>query len=272
MTQIRVGELRAAVESGTSTVEECALLIARDAHPRLVLEPYLDKLDRLADAVVAKIARHSTAEEVRAALASTLYGEAGLRGNREAYHDPRNSYLNEVLDRGLGIPISLAVVVLAVARRSGIVAEGIGFPGHFLVRIGGPDGILVDPYESLAPLEEADLDRLAKRFVGARARVTTAHLEAQSMRAILVRMLSNLRAIHEHRKDHRGALVVCDRLVELGVGAPALRDRGLHALALGAGRVAETDLTAYLSAAPSAPDRKEVEAALARATAITSLN
>ncbi len=272
MTGVRTGELRAAVESPTSTIEECAMLIARDAYPRLFVEPYLDKLDRLADAVVEKLARGSTGEQVRAALASTLYEDAGLRGNRDAYHDPRNSYLNDVLDRGLGIPISLAVVVLAVARRAGVVAEGVGFPGHFLVRLGGPAGLLVDPYDALAPLGEADLDRLAKRFVGARARVTTAHLEAQSTRAMLVRMLGNLRAIHEHRRDHRSALVVCDRLVELDVGAPAVRDRGLHALALGAGRVAEADLTAYLSAAPSAPDRKEVEAALARASTMTSLN
>jgi regulator of sirC expression with transglutaminase-like and TPR domain len=248
------------------------LLIARDAYPTLRFEPYLAMLDRLSDVVVSRIAKSSTAEEVRAALAKTLFEDAGLQGNRAQYHDARNSYLNDVLDRKLGIPISLAVIVLAVARRSGIVAEGIGFPGHFLVRLGGADGLLVDPFEDLAVLDADDLDRLAKRFVGARARVAPGHLEPQAPRAILIRMLNNLRAIHEHNKDHRRALVVCDRLVELDVGAPAVRDRGLHALALGAGTAATSDLTAYLDAAPAAPDRKEIEAALARAGGMRSLN
>ena len=226
----------------------------------------------MAETTVARLDRASTAREALAALRSTLYADGKLTGNREAFHDPRNSYLNDVLDRGLGIPISLAVVVLAVARRTGIVAEGIGFPGHFLVRIGGPNGHFADPFDDLAELGPGDLDRLAQRYVGARAKVSLAHLETQSMKEILVRMLKNLRTIHDHRKDHRSALVVCDRLVELDVGAPAVRDRGLHALALGAGRVAESDLAHYLSLAPSAPDRKEVEAALRRASTLTALH
>ncbi|HTJ82148.1 MAG TPA: transglutaminase-like domain-containing protein [Polyangiaceae bacterium] len=269
---VRIGDLRAALESETSSLEDCALVIARDAYPTLRAETYLERLDALADRVVERLGRDSTASEATDALRATLYAEAGLSGNREAFHDPRNSYLNDVLDRGLGIPISLAVVILAVSRRAGVLAEGIGFPGHFLVRIGGPGGHFADPFEDLTVLGAGDLERLAQRYVGARAKVSLSHLEPQSNKAILVRMLNNLRSIHEHRKDHRSALVVCDRLVELDVGAPAVRDRGLHALALGAGRVAEADLARYLSLAPTAPDRKEVEAALARASTLTALN
>ncbi len=255
-----------------ATVEEGALLIARDAYPGLDSERWLRELDRLADHVTTLLHRGSTLAEQILALRQVLYVEGGFRGNEQDYYDPRNSYLNEVLERRVGIPISLSLVMLAVCRRAGIVAEGIGFPGHFLVRVGGPSGALLDPFHGAATLAHADLEKLVKRFLGAGGRISASHLEPLDMRAILIRLLTNLRSIHEQRRDHRSALVVCDRLVELDAGAPAQRDRGLHALALGAGAAAAADLDAYLKAAPNAPDRAEVERALSRASLGTSWN
>ncbi|MFO0550795.1 MAG: transglutaminase-like domain-containing protein [Polyangiaceae bacterium] len=292
MSRPRPGALREILDTPHGALEEAAFVLANDAYPSLALERYRRRLDDLG-VEVATLTRfaarpgsaHETAHHIDI-LREVLYAQAGLRGNADDYHDPRNSYLNDVLDRGLGIPISLAVVVLAVARRAGIAAEGVGFPGHFLVRLGArrttrefvtdppgsAAGVLLDPFSELRTLNHADLTTLVRRSLGPTARISPSHLTSCDHRAIVVRMLTNLRAIHEQRMDHRGALVVCDRLVELGAGAPALRDRGMHALALGAGAVAQSDLAAYLAAAPNAPDRGEVERALASAGRRTTWN
>lgn len=286
----RVGELAALCESSTGTVEEGALILARDAQPSLQIAPYLSRLDALAERVAARLARATKirdqlgtqpepAQRREAEISSQivalrleLFEREGLRGNDADYYDPRNSYLNQVLDRKLGIPITLAVVVLAVCRRVGLVAEGIGFPGHFLVRLGGPSGVLLDPFRTLRLLGPEDLDETVKQRLGPTAQVRASHLETADMRAILVRMLSNLRLIHEKRGDKRGALLVLDRLVELDAGAPALRDRGLLALELGASAVAVHDLEAYLARAGNPADRADVQRALQRARARSSWN
>ncbi len=260
------------LESNRATADEGALLIARDAYPALRLETYRARLDTLADRVVARLQRDSSLSDQLAALRTELYESAGLRGNTTDYYDARNSYINDVLDRGLGIPISLAVVILGVARRSGIVVEGIAFPGHFLVRLGGPGGPFADPFAQLRTLNQAGLDELAKRAVGegsAAMEVRPSHLEPVSNRVILLRMLTNLHAIHARQKDHARALQVCDRLVELDAGPSALRDRGLHALALGAVGVAKEDLNAYLATAPNPPDRARIETLLKKPTVAT---
>jgi len=270
--KLSVGDLRLLVESPQGTVEEGALTVAADANPTLDLVRYRARLDALAEQLAAKLDRSSTLPEQVIALREVLYRGAGLRGNREDYYDPRNSYLPDVLDRGLGIPISLAIVILAVCRRAGVVAEAIGFPGHFLARLGGPNGLFIDPFDDAQVLGPSELTELAQRVLGDSAQVRPGHLEPVAMRGILVRLLSNLRAIHEQRRDHRSALVVCDRLVELDAGPPARRDRGLHALALGARAAAESDLKFYLAAAPSAPDRAEIERALVKASVAASWN
>ncbi len=267
-----IGKLRLHLDSPLASVDEAAFILAEDAHPNIELGRYRAQLDGYADQVAGKLGRGSALRDQVAALAEVLYAHAGLRGNREDYYDPRNSYLTDVLDRKLGIPISLAVVILAVARRAGIVAEAIGFPGHVIARVGGPAGVLVDPFEEGRVLKKQDLLEILRRVLGDSAELRPSHLQPIDARAVVVRMLSNLRTIHEQRKDHASALVVCDRLVELDAGPPARRDRGLHALALGARAAAASDLAAYLQAAPQAPDRVEVERALERASANASWN
>lgn len=268
----RVGELSLLCESPLGTVEEGALIIARDAQPSLLIPKYLARLDELADRVAKRLDRSSTLKEQIVALRLELFEREGLRGNDKDYYDPRNSYVNEVLDRRLGIPISLAVVVLAVCRRVGIVAEGVGFPGHFLVRLGGPAGTFADPFQSLRLLASEDLDDFVKQRLGPTAQVRASHLETTDLRSLLVRMLSNLRAIHDKRGDKRSALSVCDRLVELNAGLPAIRDRGLYALDLGSHAAAVHDLETYLAKVENPVDKDEVTKALARAKAKTSWN
>lgn len=266
------GELARLADSAHATVEDGALLIARDAYPALDIARCRAELDALAAPVSSGLASGALLSVQLRQLALELFERGGFRGNGDDYYDPRNSYLNDVLERRAGIPISLSVLVLAVCRRAGIVAEGVGFPGHFLVRVGGPSGVLIDPFNGGKPLDDDGLSALLRRSAGQDARLSASHVQPVGMRAIWIRMLANLRAIHEQRSDHRSALVVCDRLVELDAGPPARRDRGLHALALGAGAAAASDLDSYLKAAPNAPDRAEVERALSRASLGTSWN
>jgi regulator of sirC expression with transglutaminase-like and TPR domain len=250
-----------AVREERVSPEAAALLIARDARPELSVEAELARIDALAEPL-GKLDPELPAKEQARELASHLFERLGFRGNEEDYYDPRNSYLDEVLTRRAGIPISLAVLLAAVGRRAGLEVDGIGFPGHFLARVGGEGGVFVDPFFGGRVLGEPDLARLAHRMLGGADRLVAAHLAPVGLRALVVRMLLNLKNAHERRGDHARALVCCDRLVDLA-GTPALRrDRGLHALALGANAQAVEDLGAYLAAEPGARDAEEVRALL----------
>ena len=157
---------------------------------------------------------------------------------------------------------------MAVGRRAGIDIEGIGFPGHFLVRIGGADGVLLDPFFGGRVLNQESLHRLAARFLRNPSELKPEHLTPVTTRSIGVRMLVNLKHAHERRQDHARALVVCDRLVDLTQTAAFRRDRGLHALALGSREASIADLQAYLKDHGSAADAGAVRKALQRAQAL----
>lgn len=257
-------DLVTAVREERVSPEAAALLIARDAYPDLDVEAELARIDELA-APLGELDPNAPPAEQARALSAHLFERCGFHGNTEDYYDPRNSYLNEVLRRRTGIPITLAVLLAAVGRRAGIQVAGIGFPGHFLARVGGEDGVLVDPFFEGRTLEQADLERLAARMLGSAARLDAArHLRPVGLRALVVRMLLNLKHAHERRRDHARALVVCDRLVDLTDAAAFRRDRGVHALALGARQQAEDDLRAYLEAEDGAEDAVRVRQILAR--------
>jgi regulator of sirC expression with transglutaminase-like and TPR domain len=269
---IGTSELAHLVADPSATVEEGALIIARDAYPALDVAKYLCALDELA----APLARRRPSLEgpfaEARAIGDYLFLDLGFRGNQQAYYDERNSYLNDVIDARKGIPLTLAFVVLAVCRRSGIRAEGIGFPGHFLVRLGGANGCYVDPFLGARILTELDLGILLKRALGPDAELRAEHLAVADKRAMLIRSLNNLRAIFQKRGDHARGMLVCDRLVDLDAGPSAMRDRGIFALAEGAFEAARADLGAYLAAMPEAGDRAAIERAIARAGKRTNLN
>jgi len=243
-------------------VERAALIVALDVDPGLNVEHYLECFDRLAEPLAARIARAKTLHARASILGTYMYDELGFRGDEENYYDPRNCYLHEVFDRRRGIPVTLAVVLIALGRRAGLELEGVGFPGHFVVRLGGPDGLVLDPFFRARLLTSDALERIVRRTLGDAAPMLPEHLGGVTTHAIVARILTNLKAIYESQHEHSRALLVCDRLVDLTGQPEARRDRGLHALALGARAVGRDDLEAYLAARPDAADHERIRATL----------
>ena len=236
-----------------------ALLIAREEYPDLQIERYVERLDALAGELGRRVSE-SGIERVASGLSQLLFTEEGFRGNSNDYYDPKNSFLNEVLDRRTGIPISLSAVYIEVARRAGIPAYGVGLPGHFLVRLEDPEaGLLVDPFHGGAIVSEADCQERLDRIYEGRVRLEPSMLEPCGRRAMLARMLRNLKAIYVKNEEHERAL----RVVELVLltdaqAAEELRDRGLLFAALECYAHAARDLTAYLGRRPAVSEAPEI--------------
>jgi regulator of sirC expression with transglutaminase-like and TPR domain len=203
---------------GEIELDRAALEVGAWDYPDAVADVvrYRGVLDDLARAV--EVSRRGAGEHERPgarALGRALFDELGFRGNTADYYDPRNSFLREVLDRRTGIPITLAVVTMEVGRRVGVRATGVGFPGHFLVRVhedAADDGQVIDPFNGGAALSEADLAELLRRVVGPEARFEPALLEPTSKRQILTRMLLNLAGIYGKAGDLFRSLEVLERL------------------------------------------------------------
>jgi regulator of sirC expression with transglutaminase-like and TPR domain len=251
-----------AVEACPTIIEDMALAVASDEYPGLQVARYHRMLDELIEPIVGLVEQTPDDDAKLALLTEHIYGREGFRGNADDYYDPRNSYFNQVLERRQGIPISLAILLMALGRRLHLHIEGIGFPGHFLVRAGGVDGMFVDPFNEGRILERADLEQLAERFLP-EVGIAGAQLEPVDARTMAVRMLFNLQQIYEKRGDHARALVCCDRLVDLTDEPFHRRDRGMHAFALGAYGAAQPDFEAYLERCEGAGDAARVRELLA---------
>ena len=257
------------VES-SAPIEDVALAIATDEYPGLDVDHYRDVLDAWAEQAQVAVDAADRLPRKLVALARLVYRDLGFVGNQEDYYDPRNSFLNDVIERRKGIPISMAVVLMALGRRLGLQVEGVGFPGHFLVRAGGEAGIYLDPFNSGQVLDRADLLELARTVTGS-ASIARGQLLPVDHRVIAVRMLFNLQQIYERRGDHPKALVASDRLCDLTDAPFHVRDRGRHALALGANAAARDDFERYLDLAPGAEDAEKVQEWLKRASATTDV-
>jgi regulator of sirC expression with transglutaminase-like and TPR domain len=248
---------------------EACLLVAQDEYPGLDVGACIDRIEAIAATVRGRLAADATPEQKVAAVNRHLFAELGFRGNAEAYYDPRNSYLNQVLERRVGIPISLSVVYLEVARRVGFAAQGIAFPGHFLVKVRLSRGTLVlDPFGGGTPQSEADLrERLEQalpRRRGAAREELDAYLDPATAREIVARVLRNLKSIYLQRGALESALAVMQRmLLVVPESAEELRDRGLLYARLECFRPAAADLQSYLRRCPDAPDAAEIHAQLA---------
>ena len=259
MTSRTLGELLAnAADRPGPDLAAPAFLIARVEYPRLDPEPYLDRLEAMGDTASVRIAAdpgHDAPIEARVdALNRYLFLELKFAGNREQYDDPRNSCLNEVIDRRTGIPIALCLVYIEVARRAGMRAEGINFPGHFLVRVlqdlhtdDPDDGIIVDPFHGGAILNEEDCRGLLQRHLGEEAAWEPALLARATRRQILVRMLLNLKRLYVRWRSFPQARQVTDLLLALTPNSlNELRDRGLLAYHMNDFPAALRDLEDYL--------------------------
>jgi regulator of sirC expression with transglutaminase-like and TPR domain len=247
---------------------EAALAIAQQEYPELDPRRYLDMLGAMA-LEVSRVLKPVTAVEERiAALNAYLFGAGGFRGTGREYYDPRNSFLNEVLERRTGIPITLSVVYMEVGWRLGIPLRGVPFPGHFLVKCEVADGLAVlDPFDGGRAVE---LEELMRRLTLVYSRAVTsdeavAQLAATATRKdILVRMLHNLKAIYINRPDDNAALAVVERILALRPDDPVeVRDRGMIYESLECFRAAQADLERYLRLAPQAADADMVRRHLA---------
>jgi regulator of sirC expression with transglutaminase-like and TPR domain len=248
------------------------LMIAQDAYPGLDVERYLGDLERMAIRLRARLPRAGGAEESVVALNQFLYGDLGYWGNTEDYYDPRNSYLNEVLERRTGIPITLGIVYMELGRRVGLPLEGVSFPGHFLLRLKLRGGTLVlDPFAGGAPQAEDELRRRLGRVIPDRARggeplaelPLDPFLEPASKRQILARVLRNLKGIYREADKPERMLEVLNRMLVVSPEAHGeLRDRGYLYQRLECWRPAMKDLSDYLEREPDAPDLDDVRASL----------
>ena len=249
----------AASDDATLPLLGTALLIARDEYPQLDADHY----DATLQAHVAHLRDQVDAVEPwpqkMAVINRHLFEEVGYAGDSEHYYDPRNSYLNEVVERRLGNPISLALVQIEVARRLGIPLDGVSFPGHFLVRLPVDDGVLVmDPFNRGRPLDEDELRQRARPHLNGEMpddRALFQILNPATHRAILMRVLRNLHGVYAERDDWERAARSADRILRLLPDNPdALRDRGLAYMKMGYRQGARTDLARYLQLNPEAQD------------------
>lgn len=236
-----------------------ALLIARDEYPALEAARYDVLLQRHAEHLRPEIDATDAWPLKMQAINRHLFDELGYAGDHDEYYDPRNSYLNEVFERRLGNPISLALVQMEVARRLGVPLDGVSFPGHFLVRLPVDDGLLVmDPFNGGRPLDVDELRERAKPHMGGDVPDDDAlhHiLSPASHRGMLVRMLRNLHGVYTERGDWERAVRSADRVLKLSPNhAEALRDRGLGYLEIGYLHGARQDLSRYLQLNPKAED------------------
>jgi regulator of sirC expression with transglutaminase-like and TPR domain len=252
-----------------------AALVARDAYATLDVDRMVGRFDDLAAPLASRSLGSLSPEDQADTISEHLYARLGFRGNEQDYYDPRNSLLPDVLERRLGIPISLAVVYCEVARRVGVRACGVSFPGHFLVRVdrNPPDEpVAVDPFFGGRRLDRAALQKLLERAHPGQTLVPAQHLAPASPRTILVRMLINLKWIYATRGDLARSLLALDRIITLTPDSvPALRERGFLAARLGAVEAARADLSRLLELVPAAPDADAIRQRLAELRAKASV-
>jgi regulator of sirC expression with transglutaminase-like and TPR domain len=251
--------LRAAIQGQPdSRLDLAALDIASIETPDLNPEPYLALLDRLASEIAGRMPSPASGQEFVRVVNDYLFGDLGFRGNEIDYNDPRNSCLNHVLDRHSGIPITLSVIYIEVARRLGRPVTGIGLPGHFIVQYDdGEFSTYIDGFHSGRLLSVEDCLQIASERTGTEADATA--LAPVGTRYIVVRMLNNLRASYFRSKQFDKMVTVADLLIEaFPENAEYYKARGVARLRLRQYRAAHEDLELYLKYSPEAPDRAQI--------------
>ncbi len=250
---------------GDIDLAEAALWIAAEADPALDVRSCLAQIDRLAEKARARVAAEASDGQRVAILNRILFEEERFQGNREDYYDPRNSFLNWVLERRTGIPITLCLLYVEVARRVGLRADGVSFPGHFLAKVRDRDAdrdIVVDAFEGRV-LDPADCEQRLQAAFGPDARLEARSLAAAGPREILIRILGNLKISYLGRDEYEAALACCDRVLLLAPDtALELRDRGLLYQRLECFAAALTDLERFLELAPGQESGAAIRALL----------
>jgi regulator of sirC expression with transglutaminase-like and TPR domain len=243
-----------------------ALAIARLEYPDLDPSAYMDRLAGLAAGLKSRIGSVETPEDRINELNRLLFDEEGFRGNRDHYYDPRNSFLNEVLDRKLGIPVTLSIVYIEVGRRADLPLYGIGFPGHFFTGLLTDSGnIFIDPFQKGKLLSEDDCRDMFRSLTGGRRPFDGSYLAPAWPKEILVRLLRNLKAVYLQRSQELKALRIIEWILILAPdSARELRERGLMYDALGDVHGAINDLKRYLELSPDAEDAENLTEVIER--------
>jgi regulator of sirC expression with transglutaminase-like and TPR domain len=259
-----------------------ALLVAQEEYPQIPVELYLARLDQMAEEAKDRLADETAPMVVLEELLDMLFERRRFTGNKQAYYDPRNSFLNDVLDRGTGIPLTLGMILLEVGWRLGLPLEGVSFPSHFLVRYRGDAlNLLIDPFDGGKVRFEDQAQELLDQLYGGVIRVQDSFLKTATKREMLVRLLTNLKGVYVNVSDHPRALAVVERLLILHPTPPRhpralaaverllilqptsrgdLRARGLLLTRLGRRTEAAEQLRAYLDLAPGAGDAEKIRA------------
>lgn len=243
---------------------EAALLIACEEYPQLDLEPYLRWLDGVAQKINGRLDSGSTARDRAGRINETLFEDLGFKGNSDNYYDPRNSFLNDVIDRRLGIPITLSTVYLEIARRINLPLSGVGMPGHFIVKYAGADDeFFLDPYNGGEVLTRSDCFARLREAFGDSREFSDQLLARSTHKQILFRMLNNLKAIYLKASTFERAVNVVDMLLMVQPDeTDQYRDRGLLRVQLRQFELATRDFETYLKAAPDAEDKDAIESQL----------
>lgn len=242
-----------------------ALTIAKLEYPDLDTLHYVEQLNDLASRLQSRIEKVTTPQEQVEEMNRFLFQEEGFQGNRSEYYDPRNSFLNQVLERKLGIPITLSIVYIEVARRAGLPAYGIGFPGHFLTGFLTDKGrILIDPFDNGQILNEDDCRRMLQAHPG-RSPFKQSLLDPAWPKQILVRLLRNLKGIYWRLSQDVMALRTIEWILILDPNSAAeVKERGFIRDAMGDVPGALKDLQRYLELMPDAGDEEELSITIDR--------
>lgn len=239
---------------------EASLVIALEEYPALQIDQYLQRIDVWSDAIRERIEGSRDVEKVVAEINRFLFEQEGFHEETDDYYDPRFAFLNEVIDRHAGTPITLSIVYIEISRRLGFPMTGVSLPGHFLVKLAGTWGeILIDPAEDGRILSTGECQKLLDQIYGGGIKLREHHLRSVSKREILGRLLAHLKSVYMSRHDLAGAVSAIDRILVLDERDPfELRDRGILAMQIHAYREAIDFLTRYLEIAPYAEDRQMV--------------
>jgi regulator of sirC expression with transglutaminase-like and TPR domain len=244
-------------EEKISLAEASFLLAKCVEYPNLVIDDYLGKIARMAAEIESRL--NSDARNPNSLVEHInhyLFVEQGFYGNDDDYYDPRNSFLNEVIDRKTGIPITLSTLYIELAGRVGLTLDGVSFPGHFIVKFSGlGDDILIDPFNGGRILSEKNCQEILNSMYAGRVQFKREMLATSTKKQILTRMLNNLKGIYVNSQNHQKALSVVELIVELSPdNYSEIRDRGLIYYKLECLSQALHDLEWYLRLSPDALD------------------
>lgn len=253
--------VRAEIDDDRIDLLRASLIIARTEYPDLDIRNYVTRVEALASKVRGQVSPDTSVVEMVKTLNRVMFHEMGFRGNRDDYYDPRNSFLNDVLERRLGIPITLSVLYMEVARRIGLPLVGVGMPGHFLLKVYDVEGrqILIDPFNSGSMLNAADCEQRMKEIYAGEMRFKPEYLLPVSRRQILTRMLNNLRHIYMSVRQFKKTLAIVDLVLAIYPRSPEdVKQRAMLRFSTGQLAGALSDLDQYLKMNPEASDADEI--------------